>query len=229
MNIYNGIFSGKNSPINGAVLSAPKRVQEYTAKAISPVLSYSSVSENSVTLSWTNPESKNGFEVFVNNQLYTFTNVTGVTINGLQKGTEYFFKVRVNDGIKSLMSNTEIVKTLGVLIVPPSIENLFFTINEGGACSFVPDLSENEGVLDVASIVITSQANNGVITVNQISGEITFTADAHFYGQDSFTFRLSNTNGDQSNEVVFTVNVNPVPDVSQTVTAGQTVYAGILI
>jgi hypothetical protein len=64
-----------------------------------------------------------------------------------------------------------------------------------------------DGVLDVSTVVIISQPSNGAASVNPTTGVITYTPNAGFLGDDSFTYTVRDDDGAISNQATVTVTV----------------------
>jgi len=63
------------------------------------------------------------------------------------------------------------------------------------------------GTIDLASINIVSDAQNGTTTTNDVTGEVTYTPNDGFSGSDAFIYTVKNTDGDTSNEANVTITV----------------------
>ncbi|MFC2078130.1 Ig-like domain-containing protein, partial [Candidatus Bipolaricaulota bacterium] len=71
--------------------------------------------------------------------------------------------------------------------------------------------SDPDGNLDLTSVDIVSGPTNGTITIDPITGEITYEPDENFEGTDTFTYEICDTDGACDTAEV-TVTVNPVAD-----------------
>jgi len=72
--------------------------------------------------------------------------------------------------------------------------------------------SDPDGSLDPTSVTVTSAPTNGGVSVNAITGAITYTPSLDFHGSDSFKYTVKDTLGATSNEATVNVTVNPVND-----------------
>ncbi len=53
-----------------------------------------------------------------------------------------------------------------------------------------------DGTVDVTSVVITINPTNGtIISINPITGEVTYTPNRDFNGSDSFTYTIKDNTG----------------------------------
>ncbi|WP_446440787.1 tandem-95 repeat protein [Pseudoalteromonas sp. 1181_04] len=84
--------------------------------------------------------------------------------------------------------------------------------------------------LDVSSVTVVSAPSNGQTQVTA-TGAIIYTANADYYGDDSFTYTVKDSNGEVSNLATVTMTVNPVNDapVAQTQTLNLDEDASLLI
>jgi len=71
--------------------------------------------------------------------------------------------------------------------------------------------SDPDGNLDLTSVKIVSGPSNGTITIDPITGAITYEPDENFHGTDTFTYEICDTDGACDTATV-TVTVNPVDD-----------------
>ncbi|MFY8325389.1 tandem-95 repeat protein, partial [Pseudoalteromonas sp. ZZD1] len=65
--------------------------------------------------------------------------------------------------------------------------------------------------LDVSSVSIVTDADNGQTQITA-TGAIIYTANADYFGSDSFTYTVKDSNGATSNVATVTMTVNPVND-----------------
>ncbi|MRT93188.1 tandem-95 repeat protein [Ancylomarina sp. 16SWW S1-10-2] len=72
---------------------------------------------------------------------------------------------------------------------------------------------DSDGTIDISSLTIVNQPTNGVVAINPVTGEITYTPDADFYGTDTFVYRVCDNEGScDTASVSITVNgVNDAP------------------
>ena len=145
----------------------------------------------------------NGAVVVNANGTFTYTP------NGNYNGSDSF-TYTVNDGNGGSSTYTVTVNVAAVNDVPVAT-NGAASGNEDSVISgsLVGLASDVDG--DTLTYSLNSQASNGTVSINSATGAYTYTPNANFNGNDSFTFAVSDGNG---GVVTATVNltVNPVND-----------------
>jgi hypothetical protein len=117
-----------------------------------------------------------------------------------------------------LTSNVAIVNiTVNPVSDPPLAENDQATTQE--RIAVVIDVLVNdfgvEGALDPTSVSIVDQPANGTVSVDPVSGEVTYTPNSTFGGSDDFTYTVADTTGLISNIATVFISVtiqNRPPD-----------------
>lgn len=71
--------------------------------------------------------------------------------------------------------------------------------------------SDLENNLDVTTVEVATNPNNGTVNVNSTTGEITYTPTTNFSGNDSFTYTVKDSSGVTSNPATVNIIVNSVP------------------
>jgi hypothetical protein len=96
---------------------------------------------------------------------------------------------------------------------PPVAGDDTTTVPEDGSIAInVPgNDTDPDGDLDITSVSIVSQPPNGTVSVDPITGEITYEPDENFNGQDTFTYEICDSQG-LCDTATVTVNVTPVDD-----------------
>ncbi|MCG8406610.1 MAG: tandem-95 repeat protein [Phycisphaerales bacterium] len=75
--------------------------------------------------------------------------------------------------------------------------------------------SDIDGSLDPSSVAVTSGPSDGSVSINTITGEITYLPDSHFNGMDSFTYEVCDTGTPlpgQCDSASVSITVNAVND-----------------
>ena len=95
---------------------------------------------------------------------------------------------------------------------PPTANNDETTTDEDAAVTISPLGNDTELDLnDSIRLVSVTQPGNGEVTADDDTGEVTYTPAADYFGEDSFTYVITDTAGEESSATV-TVTVAPVND-----------------
>ncbi|HVT88874.1 MAG TPA: NPCBM/NEW2 domain-containing protein, partial [Tepidisphaeraceae bacterium] len=73
--------------------------------------------------------------------------------------------------------------------------------------------TDSDGTLNPATVVVSAQPGNGVVSVNATTGAITYTPDANFTGNDVFGYTVRDNKGAVSGQAQVSVNVTSQPTV----------------
>jgi len=75
--------------------------------------------------------------------------------------------------------------------------------------------TQSGAFIDPASVAIQTGPLNGTVNIDTSMGMVTYTPNTGFSGSDSFTYRVSDTNGTESGEATVNLNINaPVAPVA---------------
>ncbi|MFC2082459.1 Ig-like domain-containing protein [Candidatus Bipolaricaulota bacterium] len=96
---------------------------------------------------------------------------------------------------------------------PPVASDDTANVAEDGAVTIlVPDNdTDPDGDLDLTSVLITGEPTNGTVSVNPVTGAISYEPDPDYNGPDSFTYEICDLAGFCDTAAV-TINVTPVAD-----------------
>jgi len=67
---------------------------------------------------------------------------------------------------------------------------------------------DTDGDLDPATVKIVSDPSHGMLSVDLVSGDVTYTAEESFCGEDSFTYTVNDTEGATSNIATVDISVD---------------------
>jgi hypothetical protein len=101
-------------------------------------------------------------------------------------------------------------------------DNASTTINTPVVTNVVANDVDFEGQIDLSSLVIVNQPNNGIASANTTTGNITYTPDGGFVGADSYTYSICDL-GTPATCDEATVNVN----VTSTIGLDESVLTSI--
>ncbi|MCP4503965.1 MAG: hypothetical protein GY822_28910, partial [Deltaproteobacteria bacterium] len=138
--------------------------------------------------------------------------ITYDNVNNAPNTTTRTINVVVNDG--DINSNTS---TTSITIIPVNdsivVNRDETTTNEEIDAIF--NVSTNDidvdNPLNLDSLSIDTDPNNGSVSVNTTTGEITYTPNKDFFGKDSLIYKLCSTDG-TCDTAYFVINVNNVID-----------------
>ncbi|MGB3535984.1 MAG: Ig-like domain-containing protein [Microcoleaceae cyanobacterium] len=69
---------------------------------------------------------------------------------------------------------------------------------------------DRDNSLDLATVAIATAPDNGSVSINPNTGEITYTPNQNFNGTETFTYRIADVEGARSNPATVTVTVDSV-------------------
>ncbi|SVC29055.1 uncharacterized protein METZ01_LOCUS281909, partial [marine metagenome] len=134
-------------------------------------------------------------------------------------GTDQFY-YRINDG--ELSSDIAVV-TIMVSPVddPPIAEDISVTLSEDGSASITLIGTDEDTDDNDLSITIVDSASHGDLSSTRILDTYTYTPNANYFGADTFTYRVFDTVGDQSDTATVSITITSVNDAPQlSVTGG---------
>ena len=148
----------------------------------------------------------NGSVTVLSNGQIRYTPKTGFT------GPDTFtYTVKGNNG--DAKSN---VATVTVTVQPANVapvannDSASTTVNTPVLINVVANDTDANGNLDPASVAIVTPPANGTAVPNG-SGGVTYTPNTGFFGTDTFTYNVKDTQGATSNTATVTVGVNAAP------------------
>jgi hypothetical protein len=162
---------------------------------------------------------------------------TSFTDTSAPNGTTSYYKVTAVDSTAGAESLGDIapmavpavvVAGSGTPVVTSQSVNtqagIAVTINE------LSTATDSTGIINVSTVLISTNPTNGTVTINQSNGAITYTPAAGFAGTDTFQYTVGDNTGAVSAPATITVSViaqavgNPVvANLSETVVAGRSI------
>jgi len=156
----------------------------------------------------------NGTAAVVNNQLvYT----PAPNYNGPDS-----FSFRAADSTNLSVAGTASVTVLAVND-PPSVADLGIVASEDAASAPVTPAVIDPDIGDTHTFTVVTQPGRGLASI--VGNQLVYTPDANFSGQDSFTFRATDSGG-LAAVAAANVTVTPVADAPSATHAGITARAG---
>ncbi|MEC5030311.1 MAG: tandem-95 repeat protein, partial [Oscillatoria sp. PMC 1051.18] len=149
------------------------------------------------------------------------TGVITYTPNAEFTGTDTFtYTVDDNEGETSNAATVEVTVNEDVANVAPTATNDTATTTEGEAVTIniLDNDTDSDGTLDLSSVTVVTQPSDGNLQVNSTTGVVTYTPDANFTGNDTFTYTVADNEGENSNPATVNITVNPVEEVPPSLT-----------
>ena len=89
------------------------------------------------------------------------------------------------------------------------------SVTEDGSVDInvVANDTDLDGTIDPTSVVITTGPSNGTVSVNAVTGVVTYTPNANYFGPDSFSYTVQDDDGQVSNVAAVNLTVSDVNDV----------------
>ncbi len=72
--------------------------------------------------------------------------------------------------------------------------------------------TDSDGTIDPTTLQIVTPPSHGSISVNPVTGAVTYTPAPDYNGQDSFTYTVKDNDGNPSNSATVNLTVNPLQD-----------------
>ncbi len=141
------------------------------------------------------------------------TGIVTYTPNPNFTGTDLFtYILRTSDGLDSDPITVNLTsKPSGSPDIANTSANLPITI----------PVKDNDQSGPGATVVLVSNPTNGSVVLNN-SGVPTYTPASSFSGKDTFTYKLKDINGVESDPILVTVNVKPIGSIDNSVTVLNT-------
>lgn len=130
--------------------------------------------------------------------------------------------------------DTRLTAVEAVIVIPnagPTALDISKSVSENGSVNIGINASDADGSIDFTSVAITSGPNHGTVSVDAITGVITFIPTTNFYGSDEIRYTVADNEGAASNEAVISITVNEIgaPVYDATGVVGETIIGGIVI
>jgi large repetitive protein len=135
------------------------------------------------------------------------------TPNAGWNGNDAFTYTVADD--KAAVSNTATVRiNVGSVNDPPVAVDDEATTDEDKAVTIavLDNDSDSDGSLDPATVIVTNAPAHGKTTLVPSTGEITYTPDLNYNGDDSFIYTVKDNNGAVSNKATVKITVSGVND-----------------
>jgi len=132
--------------------------------------------------------------------------------------TDFFgvdsFTYTVTDDGGATSAPTTVTVTVSPVNDAPRLVGDAISTDEDTAITFsaIANDTDVDGTLDATTVAIVSEAGNGSVTIDDTTGDITYTPDANFFGVDSFTYTVADNDGVTGAPATVFVTVNDIND-----------------
>merc|ERR1711941_134279 len=146
----------------------------------------------------------------------TYSFDPGADFQNLEQGAtrEVSFTYEVSDGQGGTVQQTGTVTVTGTNDGPVANVDTG-SVDEDGSATFTSEqLLANDSDIDVGdsfSITAVGDASHGTVSLNEVTGEVTFTPDENYNGPASFTYTITDEHGATDTATV-NLTVNPEND-----------------
>ncbi|NET71731.1 MAG: tandem-95 repeat protein, partial [Sphaerospermopsis sp. SIO1G2] len=150
------------------------------------------------------------------------TGTISYTPNSNYAGADSFtYTVQDEDGLVSNVANVDI--TVNPINDLPVANNDSAVTQQGEniTITVLNNDSDVENGIDVTTVQIVNNPENGTVSVDETTGEITYAPNSDFFGNDSFTYTVTDTDSGTSNVATVDILVNPNQDNNTPPTAND--------
>ena len=135
------------------------------------------------------------------------------TPNANTNGTDSFtYTIEDQNGGNSNAA-TVMINVTGVNDLPVASDDTATTDEDHAvAIDVLANDSDIDGIVDATTVMVMTNPQNGSVSIDAITGEITYTPNADFNGTDSFTYVVQDDSNGTSNAATVTITVNSVND-----------------
>ena len=121
----------------------------------------------------------------------------------------FTYKVKDNSGADSN------VATVSITVNAPPVANndpgVTTNKNTAVVINVLSNDSDPDGTINPTTVAIVGSASHGTTSVNPTTGAITYTPAANYTGPDSFTYKVKDNSGADSNVATVSITVNAPP------------------
>ncbi|MCH1555000.1 MAG: Ig-like domain-containing protein, partial [Pseudomonadales bacterium] len=147
---------------------------------------------------------------------YAVTSPADISDGSYSVSVDIFSKNNCANSGQSSASTGAATATLtvsGTNDTPVAVDDASSVDEDGSvAIAVLANDSDSDGTLDATSVTITIDPSNGSVSVNAITGEVTYSGDANFVGSDTFNYTVEDNAGAVSSAATVTVTVGGVND-----------------
>jgi hypothetical protein len=128
--------------------------------------------------------------------------------SGFTGSDSYTYTVKDGDGAES--SEATVTITVNSVNTAPTANDDSDDTTEGQSTptDVLANDSDPDGSLAPSTVAVQSGPSDGSVSVDGLTGEITYTPNSGFTGQDTYTYTVKDNDGAESNEATVTITVN---------------------
>ena len=147
---------------------------------------------------------------------YSVTSPADISDGSYSVSVDIFSKNNCANSGQSSASSGAATATLtvsGTNATPVAVDDASPVAEDGSVViAVLANDSDSDGALDATSVTITIDPANGSVSVNAVTGEVTYSGDANFVGRDTFDYTVEDNAGAVSSAATVTVTVAGVND-----------------
>ena len=134
------------------------------------------------------------------------------------------FAYTVDDATGTTSNAATVSITVDPEADPPVAVNDIVTTDEDVAIDIdvLANDTDPDGDIDPTTVAITSQPDHGSVSVDPVTGVVTYTPDQDYNGPDSFAYTVDDATGTTSNAATVSITVEPVNDAPVAVNDNET-------
>ena len=134
------------------------------------------------------------------------------------------FAYTVDDATGTTSNAATVSITVDPVADPPVAVNDVVTTDEDVAIDIdvLANDTDPDGDIDPTTVTITAQPDHGSVSVDPVTGVVTYTPDQDYNGPDSFAYTVDDATGTTSNPATVSITVEPVNDAPVAVNDSDT-------
>ncbi|HKR58654.1 MAG TPA: DNA/RNA non-specific endonuclease, partial [Pyrinomonadaceae bacterium] len=130
------------------------------------------------------------------------------------------FTFKVNNGTQDSNISTVAITVNAVNDDPDAVDDEATVAEDSGANTIAVRVNDSDVELDTLTVTAVTQGTNGSVAITNGGADVSYTPSANFFGNDSFTYTVSDGNGgtDTATVNVTVTSVNDAPVLTSSVT-----------
>ncbi|MCA1602909.1 MAG: DNA/RNA non-specific endonuclease, partial [Acidobacteria bacterium] len=129
------------------------------------------------------------------------------------------FTFKVNDGTQNSNTSTVTITVNAVNDDPDAVDDEATVAEDSGANTINVRANDSDVELDTLTVTAVTQGANGSVAITNGGADVSYTPNANFFGNDAFTYTVSDGNGgtDTATVNITVTNVNDAPVLTSSV------------